>query len=195
MKLTLAPGKIAVKKIEAKLKGGIELPVSRAKAYDIAEITHVGRLDSYGHEGKESTVENFKPGDIVLFQLPIHIASMASHTVKNVLTLFLNVPDIIAKLDNSVIEMKSFHIAGRYLLLKPQIRRASGLIIVPDTAEEMNKESLHFSVLQMGADVKIDVFAGQEVFPHRARINPIVVDGEEVCFVDQQFIDGAMVEG
>lgn len=193
MKLNLAPGKIAVKKIEAKLKGGLELPVTRAKAFDIAEVTCVGKLDSFGHEGKESTVEGFKPGDIVLFQLPMHMATMTSHTVKDTLMLFLNVGDIIARLDSTMIDMKSFHIAGRYMLLKPTIRKAEGSkIIIPDTATEANKDSLHFSILQMGPDVKIDVSIGQEVFPHRGRINPLVVDGEEVVFVDQQFIDGVL---
>lgn len=201
MKLKLAPGKIAVKKIESKLKGGIELPVSRTKAFDIAEVLEVGNLANFGHEGKESTAENFKPGDIILFQVPMHIAGMTAHTVKGVLNLFLNVGDVIARLVGGkdkegkvLIDMNTFQIAGRYLLLEPQVRKVPGsLIIVPDTAAEMNKDSLHFSVLQMGPDVKIDIFKGQEVFPHRGRINPLFVDNKEVCFVDQQFIDGVLV--
>lgn len=195
MKLNLAPGKIAVKKIDAQAKkGGIELPVTRAKQYDLAEVTHVGRLDSFGHKGEDSTVEALKPGDIVLFQLPIHMASLTSHKVKDTLSLFLNVQDIIARLDSPTVTMAGFHILGRYILLQPTIRKIEGSkIIIPDTAEEMNKESLHFSVLQMGADVKIDITKGQEVFPHKGRINPMVVDGNEVVFVDQQFIDGVLV--
>lgn len=193
MKLSLAPGKIAVERIEAKLKGGIALPATRAKQYDIAKITTVGRLDSFGHKGEESTAEPFKPGDIVLFQLPIHIAQQTAHKVKDTLNLFLNVADIIAKMDSATVEMKSFHIVGRYVLLQPTVRHKKSDIIIPDTAEELNKESLHFSVLQMGADVKIDISKGQEVFPHKGRINPIVIDNEEVCFIDQQFIDGVLV--
>ncbi len=198
MKLKLAPGKIAVERIEAKLKGGIALPATRAKQYDIAKITNVGPLDSFGYEGKESTAEPFKPGDIILFQLPIHIAQQTAHKVKDTLNLFLNVADIIARMDSATVEMKSFHIVGRYVLLQPTVRNKKsvivpGDIIIPDTADEFNKESLHFSVLQMGADVKIEVSKGQEVFPHKGRINPIVIDNEEVCFIDQQFIDGVMV--
>lgn len=199
MNLKLAPGKIAVKKVEAKLSGGLELPATRAKAFDIGEIVEVGNLESFGYEGKESTAEKFKPGDIVLFQLPMHVASLASHTIKGVLTLFMSVSDVIAKLDNNrdkdgrvIIQLENFKIAGRYLLLQPTIRDLSKVIIVPDTAEETRKESIHFSVLQMGADVKIDVYKGQEVFPNRGRVNTVFVDGKEVCFVDQQFIDGAM---
>lgn len=194
MKLRLAPGKVAVRKIDAQLKGGLVLPQTRAKAFDIAEVTEVGPLDSFGHEGKDKTAEVYKAGDIVLFQLPVHIAAMTTHTIKGVLNLFLNAGDIVARLDSPLIEMKSFHIAGRFVLLKPTVRKASSVIIVPDSAEEAKKDSIHFSVLQKGADVNIDVSIGQEVFPNRGRMSAIVVDNEEVCFLDQTAIEGTMVE-
>jgi co-chaperonin GroES (HSP10) len=200
MILKVAPGRIAVKKIEAKLKGGISLPVSRAKAYDLGEIVAVGRLDKFGYRGEEKTAEDFKIGDIVLFQLPINIATLGAHRVKDVMTMFLRVPEIIARLDRPttkeapVIDMSVFHIAGKNILVKPQVRQLSKVIITPETATEANKESLHFSVLQKGADVTVDVYTGQEVYPHRARVNPLVVDTEEVAFVDQEFIDGVLAE-
>ncbi len=193
MKLRLAPGKIAVRKIEAQLKGGLILPQSRAKSFDIAEVTTVGPLDSYGYEGKEKTAEPYHEGDIVLFQIPVHIANMTAHTIKGVLNLILNAADVVARLDSPVIEMKTFHIAGRFVLLKPTLRKNS-IIITPDSAEEANKENIHFSVLQKGADVNIDIFTGQEVFPNRGRLTTIVVDNEEVCFIDQASVDGVMVE-
>jgi co-chaperonin GroES (HSP10) len=192
MKLRLAPGKIAVKKVEAKLKGGLELPVSRAKTFDIAEVTCAGNLDAFGYQGKEKTVEGFKPGDLVLFQVPAHIGMMTAHRIKGVLNLILNATDIVARLDSTIIEMKSFHIAGRYVLLRPQVRNPSSIIQLPDTADEMKKESLHFVVLQKGKDVTIDVETGQEVFPNKGRVNTIIVDNEEVAFVDEQFIDGVL---
>ena len=194
MKLRLAPGKIAVKKIEAKLKSGLALPATRTKSFDIAEVTEVGGLASFGHEGKESTAEIYKTGDIILFQLPMHIANLTSHMVKGIVNLFLNAQDIVAKLDSSMIEMKSFHIAGHFVLLKPTIQRPNNLIIVPDNAKEMNKDFLSFSVLQKGADVNIDIGTGQQVFPNLGRINPLVVDNEEVCFIDQVFIDAVMAK-
>lgn len=194
MKLKLAPGKIAVKRIEAKLKGGIALPPSRIKAYEIGEVTCVGPLDKFGHESRDKTVESYKPGDLVLFQLPVTMAAMTSHMVKNVANVFLNVMDIIARLDSTVIELKQFHIAGRYILVKPSVRKSDNLIVIPETAQEALKESLHFSVMQLGADVTIDVKVGQEIFPHKARVNPMMVDNEEVAFVEQSFIDGVMAE-
>lgn len=194
MKLKLAPGRVAVKKIEAKLKSGLALPANRIKTFDIAEVTEVGDLTAFGHEGKESTAEIYKPGDIILFQLPMHIANLASHMIKGVVNLFLNAQDIVARLDSSMIELKNFHIAGRFILLKPAIQKSGSKIIIPGNATEASKEFLSFSVLQKGADVNIEVFAGQQVFPHLGRINPLVVDSEEVCFVDQVFIDAVMTQ-
>ena len=193
MKLKLAPGKVAVKKVEAKLKGGLELPQSYRRSFDLGEVVEVGRLDSFGFEGKDKTVENYKHGDLVLFQLPLVAANMTTHKVKDTLILFLNAADIVARLDSNVIELKSFHIAGRFVLLRPTLRKES-VIIVPDSATEARKESLHFSVMQKGADVNINIFTGQEVFPNRGRMTTIFVDNEEVCFTDQAAIDGCMVE-
>lgn len=195
MKLNLAPGKIAVKRLEekARLKGGIELPASRSKLYDLGEIVCTGDLKKFGYEGKESTTEEFKPGQIVLFQLPQHVAGLIAHEIGGVIHIFLNVVDIIAKLDNNVISLENFHIAGRFALLRPTVRKAKDqIIIVPDTAEEAKKESIHFSVVQLGKDVQLDLYTGQEVFPHRGRANPIVIDNEDLCFIDQQFIDGCL---
>lgn len=192
MKLKLYPGKIAVQKTEAKLKGGIALPVSRSKAYDIGQVICTGDLTKFGYRGEEKTVEDFKPGDLVLFQLPISVAQFTVHKIKDVLTMILNVGDIIARLDSDIIEMESFHVAGRFLLLEPNVRQASSIIVVPETAVEMNRDSLHFSMLQKGADVTLDIYKGQEVYPNRGRVNPIVVDNTELCFVDQQFIDGVL---
>jgi co-chaperonin GroES (HSP10) len=189
----LAPGKIAVQRVEAELKGGLALPQTRAKAFDIAKVAYIGALDKFGYEGKEKTAEAYAAGDLVLFQIPVHIADMTAHNIKGVTTLFLNVTDIIARLDSTVIEMKSFHAAGRFVLLKPTIFKKEGSrIIIPGAAAEANKESIHFSVLQKGADVNIDVSIGQEVFPNRGRLNTIFVDSEEVCFIDQNAIDGVM---
>jgi len=195
MKLKLAPGKIAVKRLEekAKLRGGLELPASRSKLYDLAEVVCTGSLDKFGYEGRESTLEEFQPGQIVLFQLPQHQAGLIAHEIGGVIHIFLNVADVIAKLDKNVIALENFHIAGRFALLRPTVRKAKDqIIIVPDTAEEAKKESTHFSVVQMGKDVQLDLYAGQEVFPHRGRVNPIVIDNDELCFVDQLFIDGAL---
>lgn len=195
MKLKLAPGKIAVKRLEekARLKGGLELPASRSKLYDLGEVVTIGNLEQFGYEGKESTAEEFKPGQIVLFQIPQHVAGLIAHEIGGVIHIFLNVVDIIAKLDKNEIALENFHVAGRFVLLRPTVRKAKDqIIIVPDSAEEAKKESIHFSVVQLGKDVKLDLYSGQEVFPHRGRANPIVIDNDELCFVDQQFIDGAL---
>lgn len=192
MNLILAPGKIAIKQIEAKLKGGLFLPPSRAKAFDIAEITAVGRLDRFGTDKKDLTTEAYKPGNIVLFQLPVHVANFTSHRVKGELNIFLSVRDVVARLDSPMVDLENFHIAGNLVLLRPTARKTESLIIVPDAAEEAKKESIQYSVMQKGADVTIDIFTGQEVFPNRGRTSTIVIDNQTVCFVDQEFIDGVM---
>lgn len=196
MKLNLAPGKVAVKRLaeKAKMRGGLELPASRTKLYDLAEIVTTGNLQQFGYEGKDSTAEEYKPGQIVLFQLPPQMAGMVAHEIGGILHIFLNAADIIARLDKDEIALENFHVAGRFALLRPTVRNSrDSKIIIPDTAEEAKKESIHFSVVQLGKDVKLDLYSGQEVFPHRGRANPIVIDNDELCFIDQQFIDGALV--
>jgi hypothetical protein len=194
MKLKLAPGKVAVKKIEAKLKGVIGLPPSRTKSYDLGQIVDTGDLSAFGHERKNSTAEIFKKGDVIIFQLPQHLANLICHRIKGELLIFLNVADIIGRLKSDVIDIDNFQIASKYILLKPTIREVSALIVVPASAEEMNKESLSFSVAQKGVDVSINIFKGQEVFPHKGRLSPIIIENEEFAFIDQDFIDGVMAE-
>lgn len=193
MKLRVVPGKVVVKKHEAKLKGKIHLPPSRTKLYEIGEIVEVGRLMGFGYRNEEKTAEEYKPGDLVLFSLPLPVAGAVTHEVKGTLHAFLNVLDIIGRLDSDVIELAKFHIAGRNVLLEPTVRKASSIIIVPGTAEEANKENTHYSVVQMGKDVTIDVLKGQEVFPNKGRVNFLNIENMDLVFLDQQFIDGALV--
>lgn len=193
MKLKVHPGRVVVRRKETKLKGGIHLPPARNKLYEIGEVVLSGDNSSYGVEGKSSTKEVFNPGDLLLFQLPLSMAGMVTHEIKGVLHAFLHVEDIIARLSNDTIAIENFTIAGRFLLLNADMRAPSKIIITPqDVSEETKGEHLHFSVLQMGADVKLDLDKGQEVFPDKGRVNPISIDGKDYCFVDQQFIYGAL---
>jgi co-chaperonin GroES (HSP10) len=191
MKLKVMAGRVVVKQHAAKLKGAIHLPPNRAKLYEIGEVVAVGALDGYGPEGKYSTKETYAPGDLVLFQLPQALAGNITFDIKGVLNCFLHAEDIIAKLSSDVIELGAFKIAGRFMLLQPSVRHES-LIVLPDNAEEAKKENLHFSVLQMGADVKHDLAIGQEVFPDKGRVNPMTIENKELVFADQQFIYGSL---
>lgn len=191
MKLNVVPGRVVVKKHEAKLKGSILLPPARNKLYEIGEVVEVGRLTGYGPEGKNSTLESYNTGDLVLFQLPQSFAAMATYKIQGVLQCFLHVDDIIGHLNSDTIELANFVIAGRYLLLQPTVRQES-VIITPDAAEEATKDMLHFSVLQQGKDVKEKFFKGQEVFPDKGRVNPISIDKQDFVFVDQQSIFGCL---
>jgi len=193
MKINMAPGRIAVTKKEAKLKGGIFLPPARNKLYEIGEVAWVGNLESYGPEGKTCTKEVYQPGDLVLFQLPAHMAPMIGHVIAGKLYAMIMADDIIGKLATDEICLENFKVAGRFVLLQPDIRQPSKLIVMPDQVEETTKqESLHFSVLQKGADVKIDVSLGQEVFPNKGYCNPIGIDGKDLAFVDQANIMGSL---
>ncbi len=191
MKLKIMPGRIVVKKHEAKLKGVIQLPPSRSKLYEIGEVVEAGDLKSYGPEGKFSTAELYAPGDLVIFQLPLTLAAGITFDIQGQLHCFLHAEDILAHLQSDVIEFSAFKIAGRFLLLEPSVRQET-LIVLPDTAEEARKENLHFSVLQIGADVKLDVSKGQEVFPDKNRVNVLSIERKELVFVDQQFVYGAL---
>jgi co-chaperonin GroES (HSP10) len=192
MKLHVCPGRVVVKRREAKLKGGIHLPPNRAKLYEIGEVVAVGDLSAYGPEGKISTKETYKAGDIVLFQLPMSLAAMVTHKIKDVLHAFISAEDIIAKLESDTISYENFKIAGRFVMLQADVRQPNK-IIIPDAADEAKQESLHFSILQLGADVKMDVAKGQEVFPDKGRVNPLNIDGKDYAFCDQQHIYGALV--
>lgn len=192
MKLIASPGKIAVKKHDAKLKGKILLPPNRQKLYEIGEVVAVGRLTDFGQRGELSSKETFRPGDLVLFQLPMAIAGSVSHEIKGELHAFLSVFDIIGKLSSDVIEMKNFQIAGRYVLLEQSVRSPSSIIVLPDNAEEAKKEHIHYGVLQTGKDITLELYKGQEVFANRSRINHLSIENKDLVFVDEQFIDGAL---
>jgi co-chaperonin GroES (HSP10) len=151
-----------------------------------------GYLRSYGHEGKSSTREDFNPGDIVLFQLPASLAGRVTYKFKDVLHAFLSAEDIIARLSSDTISYENFKIVGRFMLLQPDVREPSKLIQLPQNAPEAREEGLHFSVLQKGADVKLDVTTGQEVYPDKGFVNPINIDGKDFTFVDQQHVYGAL---
>lgn len=192
MKVIPSPGKIVVKKHEAKLKGKIFLPPSRTKLYEIGEVVAVGRLDSFGYKGEEKTTETYKEGDLVLFQLPLPVAGAVSHAIKGEHHVFLNVLDVVGRLASDVISLKDFKIAGRYVLLTQDVRTPTKLIVLPDNAQEAQKEMMHYSVLQVGPDVTAELYKGQEVFPNRARINFINIESTEMVFIDQQFIEGVL---
>jgi co-chaperonin GroES (HSP10) len=185
------PGRILVKKYEVKLKGSIMLPPSRTKMYEIGQVVDNGSLQKFGQDGKFSTAETYKPGDLVLFMLPSFSLPGISFDIKGVSHCFLNAGDVIARLANDTIEIKSFQITGVYVLLLPTLRQ-TGAIIIPSAAEEAKKENLHFSVLQTGRDVKESFDQGQEVFPDKGRINPLVIDGQDYAYVDYQFIYGSL---
>lgn len=191
MKLNMMPGRIAVKKHEMKLKGRIHLPPHRIKLYEIGEVVAVGAAKGYGPDGKQSTREVYTPGGLVLFQLPQAIAGRVTYDIGGVLTCFINLGDILAHLTSDTLELKSFQIAGRFVLLEPSIRSES-LIIVPDSAEQAKQENLHFSVAQAGRDVEYAYYAGQEVFPDKGAVNPMTIDGQERAFIEQQFICGSL---
>lgn len=192
MQLKVMPGRVVVKQRAVKLKGAILLPPNRAKLYEIGEVVAVGDLTAYGPKGESKTAEVYQPGDMVLFQLPQHLAARTTFDIKGVLNCFLNVEDIVAHLTSDTIELNAFQIAGRFVLLEPSVRAASSLIVLPDNAEEAKKENVHFSVLQMGKDVKHELFKGQEVFPDKGAANPMSIENKELVFVEQQFIYGAL---
>lgn len=192
MKLKVAPGKIALKKHDAKLKGKIHLPPSRTKLYEIGEVVAVGRLNSFGYRGEEKTAETYTPGDLVLFQMPTSVIAATTHEIKGVLHCFLSVLDIIGRLDSDVIDLSQFHIAGKNVLLQQVVRKTSSIIITPDTADEAKKENTHYSVMQIGKDVTIDIGIGQEVFPNKGRANFITIENTELVYADQQLIDGTL---
>jgi hypothetical protein len=77
------------------------------------------------------------------------------------------------------------------VLLQPDVRQES-IILTPDTAEEARQEQLHFSVLDLGADVERKFYKGQEVFPDKGRVNPMNIEGRDLAFVDHQFIYGVI---
>ena len=185
------PGRVLVKKHEAKLKGSIMLPPSRKKMYEIGEVVSNGRLEKFGQDGKFSTAETYAPGDLVLFTLPNFMAPGITFDIKKVDHCFLNAGDIVAKLSTDTIEINSFKITGVYMLLLPDLRY-EGAILLPGAAEEAKKEHLHFSVLQCGRDVKEEFYQGQEVFPDKGRVNPLSIDGKDYVFVDYQFVYGSL---
>jgi co-chaperonin GroES (HSP10) len=191
MNLKVARGRIVVKKREVKLKGLIELPQTRARLYEIGEVVTVGDCTQYGYQNRSHTEEVYQPGELVLFQLPQHLAASVSYNIKGTLHAFLSVEDLIARLFSDIISLKDFKVVGRFVLLRPSVRSASP-IVLPDSATEAKQENLHFSVEQTGLDVETDYFHGQEVFPDKGRVNPMVIDGEELAFVDQQFLYGAL---
>lgn len=193
MNLKVMPGRIVVKKHEVKLKGRILLPPSRTKLYEIGEVVAVGDLSAYGPDGRLKTEEVYKPGSLVLFQMPQTFAQTITYDIKGVLHCFLNVDDIIARLASDVISLEQFAIVGRFILLQPSVRHDS-VIVMPDNAEEAKKESLRFSVLQCGKDVKEQLFKGQEVFPDKGRVNPMNIEQKDLAFIDQQFLYGALGE-
>jgi len=191
MNMRVMAGRVVVKQHATKLKGAIQLLPNRAKLYEIGEVIAVGAMEGYGPDGKHSTKETYIAGDLVLFQLPPSLVESLTFDIKGVLNCFLHVEDIIARLTRDVIELESFKIVGRFVLIEPSVRRES-LIVLPDTAEDAKRENLHFSVRQVGADVGYPFYTGQEVFPDKGRVNPMIIENTELAFVDQQFIYGAL---
>ncbi len=193
MKLNVYPGKLAIRKKEVKLKGSILLPPNRAKLYEIGEVVAVGDLTAYGPERKLSTKETYKPGDLVLFQLPEAYVARAAVMLKGVLHAFIHIDNIIGRLANDTISVENFNIVGRFILLNAEVRQ-QGIILIPDNASEAKNESIHFSVLQTGKDVREEygLRKGLEVFPDKGRVNPISIDGKEFCFVDQSDLHGSL---
>lgn len=192
MNIKLAPGRIAVKKKEIKLDGKIALPATRQKIYEIGEVVTVGDTSWSTEPTQFVTKELFQPGDLVLFQIPPFVAVSGMYTIKGQQMLILHINDLIARLTDNVIKIENFKILGRHLLLLPTFRQASSVIITPDTAEQTRQENLSFSVLQTGADVVIAVTQGQEVFPDKARVNPMVIGGTEYVYVTQDMVYGAL---
>ena len=197
--------RVAIIETEEELEGSIQLPQNRAKLTSIGLVTHLGDGKSYipnktiGTYALETEDIIVKEGDIVMYQMPMMMASGLTYEIGNKPYLFLLQSDIIAVLSKLSADINSFKIAGRYILCTRHRReKTRGGIVLPDVAEDFNDEMNKFSVIQVGSLVK-KCKVGESVVVDRTRANEFQLlgsltsgncDVQKYYFIDEQAVHG-----
>lgn len=185
--------------------GGIVIPDIGGK-HDLhrtgrVEVVGDGRVvNSVTHqlEVKPSLVNK---GDLVLFQINdvMRWAQIYRHLKDDMLHLLQT--DLIARINAPQVSLDAFEVLGDYVLVKPELRKTKGDILLPDTIAVQSPQMLYYTAVQKGATVDLPFECGQEIICNHGRVNPIfipirekdkLVRQDEFGYVFKDFVHGVV---
>jgi len=140
-------------------------------------------------------------GDLVMFQINDVMKWAQIYRHLNDDTIHMIQGELIARIHNDSSELDNFEILGDFLLVKPEVKKFSESILLPDTIR--SADMIHYTLIQKGSTVDLPLTIGNEVICNHGRINPIFIpvkqpDGPpmqiEYGYVYKDFVHGTLEE-
>ena len=134
------------------------------------QMWRIGRVIAVGDGRQPASKEPEPPvvgvGDLVYFQTNAILAASQSHERGNTMYLNLHQGDLIGKLSSAKVCYENFTPLGRWLLLRPKVRKLPGGILLPDNTRDV---TVDFHVCSIGTKVDLPLRIGQQVLVNTGR--------------------------
>jgi co-chaperonin GroES (HSP10) len=181
--------RVVIRPVQEEYKGLVVLPPGMGRNnHSIGEVIKLGDGKI---SGKPDWVSELAEGQIVMFQVNDYMLQSTSFTYNKQACLNLSQSDMIARLTDKVVKLKSFTVLGYWVLLQPFTTRSKeSRIVVPGNVQETS-EFQRFRLLQKGSKTELDVEIGQEVIVDKGKINVLSIDGTNLFYMASTYVLGA----
>lgn len=131
-------------------------------------------------------------GDIVFFQTNAMLATGCTYEIDKTPYLNLLQDDLLARLPSNEVTVANMEMLGRWILIEPYIRQ-TGTIIMPATINyQEHLEQTFWKLIKKPTNCDLQAELGQEVLINAHRATPVQLGGKAYCYIDQNFILGAV---
>lgn len=190
--LTPAKDRVAVvqPREDEAISGGIYLPASRHKAYELGEVKALGA----GAQDLGVSV-----GDLIVFQTTPSFKQGMTHQVADHLAVLIHGGDVIGRLTRgTTVAREAFEPVGRWLLVRYEMPETYRGLFLPDGSQLAASKS-RFVLEAAGPKAGDDEAAlkpGLEIYPDASRLTSIGFEGTTVkyAFMDPSFVHGWLAD-